>query len=59
MMCYKDQSWCFWSRMCGNDSCPRKFTQQHHEDAIKWWGDANYPLMLADLKTDDCGAKLI
>lgn len=44
-MGYKDRTWCV-SKGCQN-VCGRKFTQYHHEAAMKWWGGDNYPLSVA------------
>lgn len=61
MMCYKDKSYCVWAMrgICKNTSCERAFTQQDHAEAIAWWGSDQYPVMLADLQTKDCGAKIV
>lgn len=64
MICYKDRSYCYWSAagICKNTVCDKAFTQHDHVDAMKWWiamGNANpgnYPVMLADLQTKDCGS---
>ena len=44
MMCYKDRTFCnFYD--CKNPSCDIRWTQEHHEDAKKWWGGKeNYPV---------------
>lgn len=46
MMTYDDKTWCSNSK-CDN-SCQRKFTEEEHQKAIKWWGSEHYPLATAD-----------
>lgn len=55
MMCYKDRTWCMHSRECGNTMCDRNFTEEEREQAIKWWCSTDFPLAMADFKTDGCG----
>lgn len=55
MMCYKDKTWCSHSRDCGNATCDRNFTEEEREKAIVWWGEASFPIAMADFKTEDCG----
>lgn len=57
MICYKDRSFCIHSRECGNYECDRKFTANDFELATKWWGDTNFPVMLAQFKQEGCGYK--
>jgi len=68
MMCYKDKSYCVWAMrgICKNTTCERAFTQKDHEEATAWWatfgspgGEHNYPVMIADLQTPDCGARMV
>ena len=57
MMCYKDQTWCiqFLTGICKNKECSLALTEQEQDKAIKWWGNENFPVMLGDRKTEDCG----
>lgn len=41
-MGYKDRTWCA-SPKCKN-KCGRKFTVEDLQDAIKWWGNLNFPI---------------
>ena len=58
MICYRDMSFCCWSQVCQNKACPRNLNKEEIEKATKWWGGSNFPVMLADLQTKDCGAKI-
>jgi hypothetical protein len=45
MVCYRDRTFCG-SPNCKN-KCGRQFTDEDHEDALKWWGGAGYPVSLS------------
>ena len=49
MICYRDMTFC--NAECGNTECRRNFTEELREDAIKWWGNENFPVAKADFKT--------
>ena len=57
MICFRDRSWCVQSLngVCKNTTCLRFFTKEDREHAIEWWGDEEFPLAIADFKTDSCG----
>lgn len=46
MLCYKDRTWCA-SAKCKNE-CGRQFTLEDRLNAIKWWGNDNFPLSVGD-----------
>lgn len=48
MMGYKDQTWC--ASDCVNTKCFRNFTATDRADAVKWWGDENFPITVSDYK---------
>lgn len=57
MIGYKDKSWCirYTKGECVNKSCDYAFTSDDRVNAIKWWGDANFPICHADRMDNDCG----
>lgn len=45
MIGYADKTWCRYSNECADgDTCFRAFTDKDHEKAVKWWGNADYPI---------------
>ena len=59
-MGFKDKSWCHWgvNGLCKNTTCVNTLTPALREEAIKWWGNNQFPIVVADLQTEDCGVKL-
>ena len=57
MICYKDRTWCSVYTMgaCSNNTCYGAFTYIDREKAIKWWGGRDFPISLANMKTEICG----
>ena len=60
MIVFKDRSWYSFGvkGVCSNMECDKMLTPELRKAAVAWWGDKNFPLQVADLKTKDCGAKL-
>jgi hypothetical protein len=56
MMCYKDKAWCsrYYSGECINHSCFFALTSEERALGKEWWGGENFPISLADRKTDEC-----
>lgn len=48
MICYKDRTFCSWSNVCANTSCPRWYNTEEVQKQ-------DLPVALADFKTDTCG----
>jgi len=65
MMCFKDITYCELSLhdkhdkhdstvdACANENCDRFFNISLHESAVKWWGNENYPLCIANLMNSE------
>lgn len=49
MIGYKDKTWC--SSDCANAECHLNFNEQEQKMAVEWWGDENFPLVVADFET--------
>lgn len=45
-MGYRDKTWCKEDTCKYKDQCPRFFTDKDREEAIKWWGDSNFPIAM-------------
>lgn len=45
-LCFKDRT--FRSAKCRNDTCPRQFTDELHEQAREWWGGDGAPVAFMD-----------
>ena len=61
-MGYKERSWCYSSvkcidGVCTNTLCYRNFTEDEHKKAVQWWGDANFPIVFTEMRTNKCGYK--
>lgn len=50
MIGYKDKTWC--SSDCANVACHRNFNESEQKNAVRWWGDENFPLVVADFESD-------
>jgi len=45
MIGYKDKTWCPYGKECvDSKNCNRNFTEEEKAEAIKWWGDENFPI---------------
>ena len=45
MMGYKDMTWCLLGDKCSDSKdCHRVFTEKDRENAIKWWGNEDFPI---------------
>lgn len=50
MPTYKDKEFCEASnRTCYNEKCDRFFSHKDLEDARKWWGDREFPVLFRDM----------
>lgn len=46
MIGYKDMTWCTFNHDCAKaKKCPRVLTEKVREDARKWWGNAEAPII--------------
>lgn len=43
-MGYKDQTWCTFGTCTAKENCSRFFTEKDKVEAIKWWGNENFPI---------------
>lgn len=46
MLSFKDKTFC--NAKCSNMKCHRKLTDTLIVEATIWWGDANFPVAMAD-----------
>lgn len=52
MMCYRDMSFCSDSDKCSTEPCSRRFTEEDHANAIKWWGGDDYPVAYMSMRNN-------
>ena len=52
MMCYKDKTFCEFSKCNKWNSCHRALTQEEIDNATKWWGNVNAPIAIFVDKPD-------
>lgn len=45
MIGFRDMTFCSHYETCKSGStCLRAYNDKVHEEAVKWWGDVNYPI---------------
>jgi hypothetical protein len=55
MLTYADITWCSSSSTCQTPNCHRRFTEEDHQKAVKWWGGDDYLLSVSPFKdTTQC-----
>lgn len=57
MIGYKDKTWCVHSLTCSNVTCYRNLNEEEIKQATEWWGGVDFPYLIGNFKTDDCGWK--
>ena len=46
MICYHDKTWCSFHNECTHGKeCSSALTNKVKEDAVKWWGSSDAPVM--------------
>ena len=51
VMCYRDQTFC--GSKTHKKECNKQVTKEVHEAAVRWWGNEDYPIALADFCGED------
>lgn len=54
MICYKDKTWCEFRSCAKFEGCDRAYTQEVHEQAIKWWGGEDAPVAIFTTPPSEC-----